>query len=106
MILEVKVQNFEQEVLKSAQPVLVDFWGTNCKGCNIISPVLDRLSERYAGKFKFCKINVDDNIQTAAKYHIMSKPTLLFFKNGKAVDTAVGAQSESALKSIIDDLLR
>jgi thioredoxin 1 len=105
MILEINDSNFDAEVLKSAQPVLVDFWGTNCKGCNIISPVLEKLSERYAGKFKFYKINVDDNMQSAAKYHIMSKPTLLFFKNGKAMDMAVGAQSESTLKSMIDDLL-
>lgn len=105
MIYEINDSNFDAEVLKSAQPVLVDFWGTNCKGCNIISPVLEKLSERYAGKFKFCKINVDDNMQSAAKYHIMSKPTLLFFKDGKAVDTAIGAQSEIALKSMIDSLL-
>jgi thioredoxin 1 len=105
MIYEINDSNFDTEVLKSTQPVLVDFWGTNCKACNIISPILEKLSEKYAGKLKICKINVDDNIKTAAKYHIMSKPTLLFFKNGKAVDTAVGAQSEVALKSMIDDLL-
>jgi thioredoxin 1 len=105
MIYEINDSSFDTEVLKSNLPVLVDFWGTNCKGCNIISPVLEKLSERYEGKFKICKLNIDDNMQTAAKYHIMSKPTLLFFKNGKAVDMAVGAQSETALKSMIDDLL-
>jgi thioredoxin 1 len=105
MIYEINDDTFDAEVLKSTQPVLVDFWGTNCKGCTIISPVIDRLSEKYAGKFKFCKINVDENIKTAARYHIMSKPTLLFFKNGTAVDMAVGAQSESELKSIIENLL-
>lgn len=105
MIYEINDDNFETEVFKSAQPVLVDFWGTNCKGCNIISPVLEKLSEEYAGKLKICKINVDDNIKTAAKYHIMSKPTLLFFKNGKTVDSTVGAQSASTLKSMIDELL-
>ncbi len=105
MVHDINDYNFEAEVLKSAQPVLLDFWGTNCKGCTIISPVLDRLSERYVGKFKFCKINVDENVKTAAKYHIMSKPTLLFFKNGKALDTVIGAQSESALKSRIEYLL-
>lgn len=105
MIFDINDSSFESEVLKSSQPVLVDFWGTNCKGCNIISPLLDRLSERYAGKFKICKINVDENVKTAAKYHIMSKPTLLFFKNGMAVDTVIGAQSEAGLKSVIDSLL-
>ena len=105
MIYEINDGNFDAEVLKSAQPVLVDFWGTNCKACNIVSPVLEKLAERYTGKFKICKISVDDNMLTAAKYHIMSKPTLLFFKNGKVLDMAVGAQSESALKSMIDDLL-
>jgi len=71
----------------------------------MVGPVIDKVSEQYTGKFKFCKMNVDDNQKTAARFNVMSIPTLIFFKDGKAVDTVIGAQSESALKSKIDSLL-
>jgi thioredoxin 1 len=105
MVLEITDQSFETEVLKSTQPVLLDFWGSGCKSCYIIAPTIEKLSDQYTGRFKFCKINVDDNQKTASQFHVMSMPTLILFKDGKAVDTVIGAQSESALKSRIDDLL-
>jgi len=105
MVLEINDQSFEDEVVKPTLPVLLDRWAPWCGPCRMVGPVIDKLSEQYKGKFKFCKINVDDNQKTSAKFNVMSIPTLIFFKDGKAVDTVVGAQSESALKSKIDSLL-
>ena len=105
MVLEINDQSFEDEVLKSTQPVLLDLWAPWCGPCRMVGPVIDKLSEQYTGKFKFCKMNVDNNQKTASMYNVMSIPTLIFFKDGKAVDTVIGAQSESALKSKIDGLL-
>ena len=105
MVLEINDQSFEDEVLKSAQPVLLDLWAPWCGPCRMVGPVIDKLAEQYTGKFKFCKMNVDNNQKTASMYNVMSIPTLIFFKDGKAVDTVIGAQSESALKSKIDGLL-
>lgn len=105
MVLEVTDQTFEEEVTKSTQPVLVDLWAPWCGPCHMVSPVVERLSEKYEGKFKFCKMNVDENPKTAAKYRIMSIPTLLFFKDGQAVDTVIGAVPEAVLQHKIDGLL-
>ena len=105
MVLEVTDQAFEEEVTKSTQPVLVDLWAPWCGPCRMVSPVVERLSEKYDGKFKFCKMNVDENPKTAAKYRIMSIPTLLFFKDGQAVDTVIGAVPEAVLQHKIDGLL-
>ena len=105
MVLEVTDQTFEEEVTKSNQPVLVDLWAPWCGPCRMVSPVVERLSEKYEGKFKFCKMNVDENPKTSAKYRIMSIPTLLFFKDGQAVDTVIGAVPEAVLQHKIDGLL-
>ncbi len=105
MVHEINDQSFEAEVLKSTQPVLLDLWAPWCGPCRMVGPVIDKLSEQYEGKFKFCKMNVDENQQTSAKYNVMSIPTLIFFKDGKAVDMVIGAQSESALKAKIDSIL-
>ena len=104
MVHEINDQSFT-EVLKSTQPVLLDLWAPWCGPCRMVGPVIDKLAGQYAGKFKFCKMNVDDNQKTAARFNVMSIPTLIFFKNGKAVDTVIGAQSESALKAKIDSML-
>lgn len=105
MVHEINDQSFETEVLKATEPVLLDLWAPWCGPCRMVGPVIDKLAEQYKDKFKFCKMNVDDNQKTAAKYNVMSIPTLIFFKGGKAVDTVIGAQSESALKSKIDSML-
>ena len=105
MVVEVTDQTFEQEVMKANQPVLVDLWAPWCGPCRIVGPVVERLSEKYKGKFKFCKIDVDENQKTALSYNVMSIPTLIFFKNGKAVDTVVGAVPETVLQQKIDKLL-
>jgi len=105
MAINVSDQNFENEVIKSTIPVLVDLWALWCGPCRMVEPVVDKLAENYDGKMKFCRLNVDENPQTAAKYRIMSIPTLMFFKDGKAVDTVIGAVPERVLQPKIDALL-
>lgn len=105
MVTDVTDQDFEQEVIKSTLPVLVDLWAPWCAPCRMVAPVVEKLAEEYNGRFKFCRLNVDDNHQTAAKYRVMSIPTLLFFKGGAAVDTVIGAVPKQALQPKIDALL-
>ncbi len=105
MVTDVTDQDFEEEVIKSTLPVLVDLWAPWCGPCRMVAPVVEKLAEEYDGKFKFCRLNVDENSLTAAKYSVMSIPTLIFFKGGKAVDTVIGAVPERTLKPKIDGLL-
>ncbi len=83
--------NFEAEVLKSDIPVFVDFYADWCGPCKMMSPVIDKLSEEYAGRIKVGKVNVDENSDLAVQYGIMSIPNMVFFKNGEVVDRVVGA---------------
>ncbi len=105
MVIDVTDQNFEEEVIKSDLPVLVDLWAPWCRPCLMVAPVVEKLAEKYNGKFKFYRLNVDENQQTAAKYKVMSIPTLLFFKSGTIVDTVIGAVPEQALQPKIEELL-
>ena len=105
MVVEISDQSFDKEVIKSDKPVLVDLWAPWCGPCRMVAPVIEKLDEYYDGKVSFCKINVDDNPQTAAKYSVMSIPTLLLFINGQVEDTIIGAVPESTLKQKIDKIL-
>lgn len=93
--------NFEQEVLKSDKPVLVDFWAEWCGPCLMVAPVVEEISREYQGRLKVCKLNVDGAPHTASNYGIMSIPTLAIFKNGKVVDKVIGAVSKTELESAI-----
>ncbi|GIX21853.1 MAG: thioredoxin [Gammaproteobacteria bacterium] len=104
-IVQVSDETFEQEVLKSDMPVLVDFWAEWCGPCKMIAPILDELAEAYAGKVKIAKLNVDENPETPPKYGIRGIPTLMLFKNGNVEATKVGALSKSQLSAFIDSHL-
>lgn len=82
--------NFEEEVLKSSIPVLVDFWATWCGPCMMLAPTVEEIAKEYAGKVKVGKVNVDEAVELAKKYGIMSIPTLIMFKNGKISDKVIG----------------
>ena len=97
--------SFEAEVLKSAEPVLVDFWATWCGPCRAVAPVVEALAKDYAGKVKVGKMDVDSNPQIATKYGVMSIPTLLMFKGGKVVQQLVGAQARPKLEDMIKKAL-
>jgi thioredoxin 1 len=89
--------NFEEEVLKSELPVLVDFWAVWCGPCKMIAPIVEQLAEELSGKVKVGKLDVDTNQQTSIKYGIRGIPTLLIFKDGKVVDTIVGAVPKTTI---------
>ncbi|MGN0598620.1 MAG: thioredoxin [Oscillospiraceae bacterium] len=100
MVTKVTSQNFEQEVLKSDKPVLVDFWASWCGPCMMMSPIVDELAEEETS-VKFCKVNVDEEQQLAIKFGIESIPSLLLFENGRLKDKIIGAVPKAQLKSFI-----
>jgi thioredoxin 1 len=103
--IELTDDNFEQEVLKSDLPVLVDFWATWCGPCRMVGPIVDELAKEYAGKLKVGKLNVDSNGKTSIKYGIMSIPSLLFFKKGQVVDQMVGAAPKNSFVEKLNRIL-
>jgi thioredoxin 1 len=100
-VTKVSDANFEAEVLKSTQPVVVDFWAEWCGPCKMIAPALDEIAGTLAGKVKIVKLNVDENPATASKYGIMSIPTLMLFKNGELASRQVGAAPKAKLEQWI-----
>lgn len=101
-ILYVSDAAFEQEVLQSTTPVLVDYWAEWCGPCKMIAPILDEVAKEYQGRLKVAKLNIDENPMTPPKYGIRGIPTLMIFKNGNVEATKVGALSKSQLTAFID----
>jgi thioredoxin 1 len=101
-ILHVTDDSFEDEVLKSEQPVLVDYWAEWCGPCKMIAPILDEIAGEYADRIKIAKLNIDENPGTPPKYGIRGIPTLMLFKGGNVEATKVGAVSKSQLTAFID----
>jgi thioredoxin 1 len=97
--------NFESEVLSAQEPVIVDFWAEWCGPCRMITPIVEEIAEQYAGKLRVGKVNVDDANRTASKYGIRSIPALLFFKNGKVVETIVGAVPKHEIVKKVEKVL-
>ena len=104
-ILEVSDATFEQEVLKSEQPVLVDFWAVWCGPCKAIAPIVDGVAAAYAGKLKVAKVNVDENGATPSRFGIRGIPALLFFKGGKVMDQVVGYRPQEEIEEKVKRLL-
>jgi thioredoxin 1 len=98
-------QNFETEVLKSSVPVLVDFWAAWCAPCRMLSPVVEQIAEKYDGKAKVVKLNVDENTLTSGKYNIKGIPTLLLFKDGVIKESIVGNTTKDTISKMIDNHL-
>jgi len=105
-IMEFTTANWEQEVVKSDKPVLVDFWAPWCAPCRALAPTIDRIASKYAGKVKVGKLNIDDNSDMAVKYQISGIPQVLFFKGGdQPRDRLVGLQPEGELVKAVDRVL-
>ena len=104
MEIELKKENFESEVIKAEIPVLVDFWATWCGPCRMITPTIEQIAKEYAGKIKVGKVNVDDEMALAVEYGIEVIPTLIFFKDGKAVKKTTGVLDKAEIQTIIANL--
>lgn len=104
-VTAVSDDTFEQEVLKSATPVLIDFWAPWCAPCRAIAPIVEELSQAYAGKLKVVKMNVDDNPKTPSRYGVRGIPNLILFQGGEVKDQIVGAVPKAQLVKAIDRVI-
>jgi thioredoxin 1 len=101
-VIHLSSSDFDEQVLKAAGPVMVDFWATWCGPCRLIGPIIEQLAEEYSGKVKVCKLNVDDSQDIAMRYQVMSIPTVCVFVNGAIAEKSVGAKSKQAYEQMLD----
>jgi len=101
-IINLTKDNFDDVVLKSDKPVVVDFWAQWCGPCRAVGPIMDELASEYEGKVKIAKLNVDEEGELAEKFRIMSIPTIMVYKNGEMVEKVIGAKSKSDFSAMID----
>lgn len=104
-VIQITKDNFESEVLGSGVPVLVDFWAVWCGPCKMVSPLIDELADDFAGRAKVGKINVDEQMELAEKFKVMTIPTIMIFKNGEVVDKSVGAKSKADFAQMLESQL-
>jgi len=104
-VVHVTDLNFDQEIINSDLPAMVDFWADWCGPCKMVGPVVEELAKEYKGKVKIAKLNVDQSREVTSRYGIRNIPTMIFFKNGKVVDTIIGAYPKSFLEERIKSLL-
>lgn len=105
LALKVDDKNWDADVMKAPELVMVDFWAVWCGPCQMVAPIVDELAQEYTGKVRVRKLNTDENPEVAGRYQIMSIPTVLFFKNGELVERLVGARPKRQFKEMIDGLL-
>ena len=105
-VIAINDDSFEDEVLKCKLPVMVDFWAPWCNPCRMIAPITEKLAKEYEDRIKVCKLNIDDNPQTASTYRVLSIPQILFFRNGVTVDQSTGAVPEHVLQSKVESVLQ
>ena len=104
-MMHVTDATFAAEVLRSNEPVLVDFWAPWCMPCRMLAPIIDKVGQQYAGKVKVVKLNVDENMQTASQYEILAIPTMIIFKQGRPVERIQGLLPEAAINKSIEKAL-
>lgn len=103
--VDVSDNQFQEEVIESKVPVLVDFWASWCGPCRMVAPVLEEMAQDYQDRLKVVKVNVDENPDTASRYSVMSIPTMILFKNGEVLETLVGVRKKDELSGIVEQNL-
>ena len=104
-LLEISDQTFEDDVIQSDKPALVDFWAPWCMPCRMMTPILEKIASNNSGRIKVCKLNTDQNQVTASQYGIMSIPTFLIFKDGQEVKRTIGVQPPEQLQAELDKIV-
>lgn len=104
-MLELTDKTFDQEVIKSPEPIVVDLWAPWCGPCKMLAPVLDELAKEFTGKVRFAKLNTDENIEAPTRFKVFAIPTLLFFKDGKVQGELVGVQSKEQIRKKLASIL-